>query len=261
MKKNYLKSIGLVMSVCIFLSSTISCLDNKSYTQLDNKLYTRVDTKLDVKKVYSKKFIDSVNIKNIKAKRMDTLDNVLQDIESYQMWLNFFPESVSVDIVKDDLIVKYTERKFPLSDFEFLKFYNDSMLKVDNSYKFSRSNIPFHKKLDRSYFISREDIDAAFYNYEDANGINVYLAMNMNKIKHHGIDSLKSHLYVVPTLKTNETLVDQLITYDGIEYALDLTDPCPALCACSSPLHKLNITKKEKEELYKKWAINILSLY
>ncbi len=198
MKKNYLKSIGLILLGAI-VSSFVS-----SYS-LEKPISSDQDHRV-------------------------ILSTAQQDIAAFQMWQNSFPDSISIDTSDIyNVRIDYKPKTISFNDWAILETYIKPFLEKNKHYSYS--NLPFYSRLNTSYYISRSNIEEAFDAFDEATGINVYLGTRgLDNLK---LDSLESHLYVVPTKSEGSILEDKLI--DG-EYALDLTHPCPALCAIRSKL-------------------------
>jgi len=217
MKKNYVKSIGLVLLGGIL--STVILSFSPKYTSI-------VDT-------------------NETPNNEVPFETAQQEIAAYQMWLKYLPKYVKLDIIKDTKTGKKTgtltypdKVKISETELPLLMTYYDRLKKTNSdAHKISEDSIPFYAALNYSYYISREDIEEAFDSDHNASGINVYLAMRgLDEMR---MDQLETHLYVVPTQKLNDTILeDQLIRKRESFYALDLTDPCPALCDKQSDLYK-----------------------
>lgn len=228
MKNNYVKSIGLVL-LGVILSTIIFYFLPKESSSKNYKEY-----QLD--------------------KHLVSIDSAKKEIAAYQMWLKFLPKNVkfdyankkitfpdTIDILKEDFNVlkTYCFRFLKANHYGETKDMTDKEI-IDSLMK-NPVEMPFHAKVNYSYYISRYDIDKAFVSDENATGINVYLAMRgLASMK---LDDLQSHLYVVPTQKIENPIIkdsfilkdsfiieDSQIISDGIKYVLDLTDPCPALC-------------------------------
>jgi hypothetical protein len=169
------------------------------------------------------------------------IDKAKQEIAAHQMWGRFVPEEIIVDT--ENKTVSYPQITVTDEDYKLLKAYYDHYKKVN---KIKGNTVPFRTELSYSYYIRKEDILKAFEDDLSANGINVYVAMKgLHKDK---LNSLKSHLFIVPTHKKHENsniyLEDKLIKG---KYVLDLTDPCPNLCDKNSILYQPELQPYKKQ--------------
>ena len=220
MKKNYLKSIGLVLLGGILSTFIFSFSPNEP------------------------SFIENHKEQN---KSWVHFEKAQQDIAAYQMWLKFLPKTVKLDYANKKIIfqdaIDISEADFKALIPYLIRYRRNESAKDKTNEEIidllmeNPVEMPFHGNLNYSYYISREDIDNAFYSDRNATGINVYLAMKgLDSMK---LEKLESHLYVVPAQKVNDaTLSDQLVRYNKSFFALDLTEPCPNLCDTNSPLYK-----------------------
>lgn len=210
MRQNYFKSIGLVL-LGIVLSTIIFSFTAKE------------------------------NIENEESNSFPVpLKTAQQDIAAYQMWQKYLPDYISIDKEKDS--IHYKSKEILSEDRTALYSYITEFLKQNDAYSFD--SLPFSATLNTSYYIDTETIKEAYESYKNetgkiASGINLYLGVRgLHDLK---LDKMESHLYVVPTnkiiIEKDTVLSDKMLEFDGGKFALDLTEPCPNLCAYDSPLH------------------------
>lgn len=212
MKKNYLKSFGLFLlgGILSIVFSSLLGAPTSSYPE-------------DIQKnngIYEKTEDHEVR-----------LDIAQQDIAAYQIWLKYLPRFVSIGQQPSGTAcgrrLEYHANYITEEDWDILKGYVDAFIKENPEYRYSR--FPFINRLNKSYYIDTTSINKALDSDTKATGINVYVGMR--GLKSLKMDSLETHLYVVPTRQANDTtLVDQIINYEGNRYVFDLTHPCLNLC-------------------------------
>lgn len=220
MKMKYLKSIGLfvlgfLLSALIF-NISIESLSNENSSLLREEL----------------------------AASLVPIDDARRGVAAFQVWTKYLPKTVKFNSETNSIT-------FP----DTIQISKEDSVILDNYYKrFIKNNsnisldaIPFHASIPKSFYIRKSDIESAFLSDTEATGINVYLALN--GIQTMEIDKMTTHLFVLPTKMIDfNTLKDQMISQaesetlnkaeeiSETEFALDLTDPCPALCDTESPL-------------------------
>ncbi|WP_046758486.1 hypothetical protein [Kordia jejudonensis] len=225
MKKKYFKSIGLVvlggiLSAFIF-SFSPKMLPSNQTTSISNPSEPKLSNKV-------------------------CLEEAQHEIAAYQMWLKYLPKTVSFDTSNSKKVkINFHPREIDAEDWKILNGYIAPFLgnkpKDINSKEYSYCYFPFHSRLNTSYFISREDIRESFESLPNADGINVYIGIR--GLKELNLDSMESHLFVVPTNKVyneilkDSVLKDHLIDHNLVKNALDLTHPCPKLCDKDSELY------------------------
>jgi hypothetical protein len=216
MKTNYLKSLGLitvgiVISQLIMFIYTPICMEDKNCMET----YAE-DPCLD----------DPRKVDTTSAKR---------DIAAYQLWLKYVPKYINIDFKNH--CIKYDSILFDPSDSNMIKKYVDYFLKANHRKENDFTHLPFTAAKDKSYYISRHDINQAFETNQNATGINVYVATR--GVRDMELSHLETHLYVLPTKKVNcDTLIDY---YVEEQYALDLTYPCPKMCAYNGAFSHISL--------------------
>lgn len=220
MKMKYLKSIGLfvlgfLLSALIF-SIPIESLSNENSSLLREEL----------------------------AASLVPIDDARRGVAAFQLWTKYLPKTVKYNRETNSITfpdkISISEEDSVILD----QFYNKF---IENNDSIRTDSMPFHASVPKSFYIRKSDIESAFSSDTEATGINVYLALN--GIQTMEIDKMTTHLFVVPTKMIDfNTLRDQVIsqaesgTLSKAEeisetgFALDLTDPCPALCDTESPL-------------------------
>ncbi|UTW65261.1 hypothetical protein KFE94_11380 [bacterium SCSIO 12643] len=217
MKINHLKSIGLII-IGIIISQLITFIFPPIDIEAENN---NTSTKVPIEEpcLLAPRQVDTTAAK--------------RHVAAYQTWTYLLPQSVNIDFEKHQ--IEYNPISFNPSDSTYIKAFVDSFLIANHRREGVYSNIPFVPAKDKSYYISKHDIDEALSAHPNATGINVYMAVR--ELDGLELPGIETHLYVLPTEKKNcTTLVDY---YYEQQYALDLTYPCPKMCAQNSALNHL----------------------
>ncbi|WP_298519777.1 hypothetical protein [uncultured Kordia sp.] len=208
MKNNYLKSIGLIL----FLGML--------------SLF-----------IYSFSPDDSLESNTCETPKLISIERAEQEVAAYQMWLHFLPDSFQID--ETNRKIRYVDKTIDKDTWDLVMPY----FRMYYGYDLSGSK-PFVPGLYKSFYISRDKINKALDSTNNANGINVYMAVR-NFQEENKRNKIEAHVVILPSKKececidgkeVNCTLTDRLIEKEGVKCALDLTDPCPKLCDESSRL-------------------------
>lgn len=215
MKTNYLKSAGLIIigiaisQLTMFICSPVCKEDNS-----DKQTYTESSEEEEEPCIDAPRRVDTITAK--------------KQIKAYQTWTYLLPQSVNIDFEK--LQIEYNPISFEASESAFIKAFVDSFLIANHHREGVYTDIPFVPAKDKSYYISKHDIDEALSAHPTATGINVYMAVR--ELDGLELPGIESHLYVLPTQKINCNTLNDF--YYEEQYALDLTYPCPKMCAQNS---------------------------